>query len=89
MNPQWTTADNCSSPVWCSLVYQSLDGSVQTIEGNVLFDPYAGGQFTRKNGEVYVLCENWEYATHYGFPFDVPDPAPDAEIWADDKEGGK
>lgn len=80
INPQWTSTDNCKTPLWCSLIYQSLDGSVQTIEGNVLFDPDAGGQFRRKNGEVYVLCENGEYPTHYGVSFNVPDPAPDMDI---------
>ena len=62
-----------------SLVYQSVDGSYQTIEGSVLFDPYLGGAFMRRDGTAYNLPENGEYATHWGEPFEVPDPDPAME----------
>lgn len=64
-----------------AILYQSADGSVQTIEGNVRLMADDCYSFVRANGDVYFLYEHGEHPTHWAMPFDVPQPQPELEFF--------
>lgn len=65
-----------STPRRVAIVYQHIDGTCQSIEGDVMYDHDLGGSFIRRDGSYYNLPDNGEYVTHWADAFHVPAPLP-------------